>query len=414
MRVCMVSYSFYESDNRVMRYAETLAARGDEVEVISLRKPGQEKAGILNSVRVTRIQTRARNEKGKLTYLFRILAFWFRSMLLLSRRHAHKPYNFVHVHSVPDFMVFTAWVPKFFGARVVLDIHDILPEFYASKFKASHDSGIFKAMVLVERLSTAFADHVIIANDLWYKRLIERGVAAKKLTSIVNTPDLSVFARRGRARNDGRLILIYPGTLNWHQGVDIAIQAIAMVKDKLPNLEFHIYGEGESHTKLMQLAKDSGLEGRVLFHDPLPIREIAHKIEDADLGVVAKRADSFGDEAFSTKILEFMCMGVPAIVSGTSIDRYYFNDSVVQFFRSGNVEDLARCILMLAGDAPTRLAMANRAREFASEMTWDVNKAEYLRLVDSLVGGLAWESQPLSRRTKEGAVQPALQAPQQQ
>ena len=414
MKVCMVSYSFYESDNRVMRYAETLAARGDEVDVISLRKPGQEEAGTLHGVRVTRIQSRARNEKGKLTYLIRILSFWFRSMLLLSWRHLQKPYDFVHVHSVPDFMVFTAWVPKLCGTKVVLDIHDILPEFYASKFKASHDCGIFKAMVLVERLSAAFADHVIIANDLWHKRLIERGIHAKKLTSIVNTPDLSVFTRQGRTRKGGKLVLIYPGTLNWHQGVDIAIRAIAVVKDKLPNLEFHIYGEGESHSGLMLLAKELGLEDRVRFYDPLPIREIAHEIEEADLGVVAKRADSFGDQAFSTKILEFMCMGVPAIVSGTSIDRYYFNESVVQFFRSGDVEDLARCILMLASDTPARLALADRAREFAYEMTWDVNKAEYLRLVDSLVGGLSWDPLPASRKAKDAAVQPALHASQGQ
>lgn len=36
MKVCMVAYSFYENDNRVMRYAEALAARGDEVEVLAL------------------------------------------------------------------------------------------------------------------------------------------------------------------------------------------------------------------------------------------------------------------------------------------------------------------------------------------------------------------------------------------
>ncbi len=44
----------------------------------------------------------------------------------------------------------------------------------------------------------------------------------------------------------------------------------------------------------------------------------------ADLGIVPKRAAGFGDEAFSTKILEFMALGVPVIASETQIDRYYF------------------------------------------------------------------------------------------
>jgi len=386
MRVCMVAYSFYESDNRVMRYAETLAARGDAVEVISLRRSGQEKTGIIQGVRVCRVQERTRNEKGKLSYLLRILAFFLRAMLLLSWRQVRKPYQLIHVHSVPDFLVFTAWFPKLLGAKVVLDIHDILPEFYASKFGSDLNSSMFKALVAVEWLSTSFADHVIIANDLWHKRLLLRGVPANKCTAIVNTPDLSVFARQGKTRKDDKIVLIYPGTLNWHQGVDITIRAVASLRDKLPTLEFHVYGEGDARHALMELARELGVEDRILFHDACPIREVARKIEEADLGVVAKRADSFGDEAFSTKILEFMCMGVPAIIASTSIDRYYFNDSIAQFFPSGDVDELARCILRLSHDKAGSGAMAKRASEFTRNMTWDVHSKKYLRIVDDLVG----------------------------
>ena len=40
MRVCMVAYTFYEGDNRVRRYAETLVKRGDTVDAIVLRQDG--------------------------------------------------------------------------------------------------------------------------------------------------------------------------------------------------------------------------------------------------------------------------------------------------------------------------------------------------------------------------------------
>ena len=42
MRICMLTYSFYESDNRVLRYATTLAQRGDSVDVLALRRIGDE------------------------------------------------------------------------------------------------------------------------------------------------------------------------------------------------------------------------------------------------------------------------------------------------------------------------------------------------------------------------------------
>ena len=64
----------------------------------------------------------------------------------------------------------------------------------------------------------------------------------------------------------------------------------------------------------------------------IPLEEIAKIMAQADLGVVPKRSEGFGNEAFSTKTLEFMALGVPVLASGTKIDHYYFNDSVVEFF----------------------------------------------------------------------------------
>ena len=45
----MLAYSFYDGDNRIRRYAETLALCGDVVDAISLRRPEQAKRGILRA-----------------------------------------------------------------------------------------------------------------------------------------------------------------------------------------------------------------------------------------------------------------------------------------------------------------------------------------------------------------------------
>ena len=59
-------------------------------------------------------------------------------------------------------------------------------------------------------------------------------------------------------------------------------------------------------------------------------------IENADLGIVPKRSIGFGNEAFSTKILEFMAMGIPVIVPDTEVDTYYFDEKVAKFFRAND------------------------------------------------------------------------------
>jgi len=63
---------------------------------------------------------------------------------------------------------------------------------------------------------------------------------------------------------------------------------------------------------LIALAEELGLNGSVRFFNPLRHPANRDVMAEADLGVVPKRADSFGNEAYSTKIMEFMSLGVPA------------------------------------------------------------------------------------------------------
>jgi glycosyltransferase involved in cell wall biosynthesis len=383
----MVAYTFYETDNRVMRYAETLAKRGDEVDVIALY--WKDKGTLTrNGVRVLRIQKRIPNEKSKFTYLFRISMFFVRAMILLSLNHLRRPYKLFHIHSVPDFLVFTAWLPKMMGAKIILDIHDLLPEFYASKFLGTGKSRVFDALLWVEKISCAFADHVILPNHLWMQRLQTRSVPISKCSVILNYPDPSMFCRRGRTRDDGRFVMLYPGTLFEHQGLDVAVRAFAKIKDLVPEADFHIRGSGPARDGIEALVKERHLEDRVLFLPGKPIWEIAQVMEDSDLAVVPKRKDSFGNEAFSTKILEFMAVGVPLLISDTAVDLYYFNDQMVTFAKSGNEDDFAEKMIKLIRDPAARRRQVRNADEFIKLNNWDVRKAEYLNLVDTLTGNL--------------------------
>jgi glycosyltransferase involved in cell wall biosynthesis len=386
-RICMVTHSFYESDNRVTRYAEALAGRGDEVEVLALRRdPTIPRQQTIAGVTVHRLQMRpGKNEKAKLDYLFPLLRFLFVSAGWLARNHRRKPYDLIHVHNIPDFLVFSAWYPKWAGAKVLLDIHDIVPEFYASKFAVSNDSIVIRTLKRVERSSAGFANHVILANHLWLEKYTHRSAPANKCSVFINNVDPSIFQPGTRSRADGRQIILFPGGLQSHQGIDLAIRAFQKVSEDLPNAEFHIIGDGNVKGDLMKLAKDLGLNGKVRFGQPVPVRQIAKIMADADLGVVPKRADSFGNEAYSTKIMEFMSLGVPVVVSSTKIDRYYFNDSVVRFFESGNVDALAEAILDVLQNEESRRRMVAEASKYAVENSWEVRKADYLELVDALI-----------------------------
>lgn len=384
MRVCMLVYSFYETDNRVMRYAEVLAKRGDTVDIIALRKKETSPYEKIRDVNVYRIQERRFDERSKISYLYKLIKFFVKSSIFVTKKHLKTPYDLIHVHSVPDFEVFATILPKLQGAKIILDIHDIVPEFYASKFNDSKDSALFKALVRLERISISFSNHVIISNHLWKETLLSRSVEEDKCTVIINYPDESIFYKRSRNRDNKKFIMIYPGTLGWHQGLDIAIRAFARIKDDIPEAEFHIYGRGPERNKLEHMIAELDLKNRVLIKDTIPIEQIADIMANADLGVVPKRNDPFGGEAFSTKILEFMSIGIPVIISETKIDKVYFNESVVKFFKPDDINDLAQCILSLYSDKEVCSRLRENALQFIENYRWEKRKNEYLELVDSL------------------------------
>jgi hypothetical protein len=131
--------------------------------------------------------------------------------------------------------------------------------------------------------------------------------------------------------------------------------------------------------------EELGLAERVRFTETVSIAEVAPIIENADLGVVPKRTDGFGNEALSTKVLEFMTLGVPVVVSDSKVDRYYFTDQVVTFFKGNDEASLAECLLEMVQNPAKREAQIKRADDFVRALDWDLRKSEYLALVDTLV-----------------------------
>lgn len=397
-RICMVTHSFYESDNRVTRYAEALAARGDHVDVLALRQsPGLPKQEIIEGVRLFRIQDRfGKTERSRIAYLWPMVRFLAVSCWWVARRHMQRGYDLLHVHNMPDFLVFAGWYPRLQGAKIILDIHDIVPEFYASKFRGGQLTLSTRMLKLVERRSARLAHHIIISNHLWLEKYAMRTSTADKCSVFINNVDSKVFKPKVRTRSDDRLIVLFPGGLQWHQGLDIALYAFSQVGARLPQAEFHIYGDGNMKPQLRALSQKLTLDGKVKFFDSVGVRAISRIMADADLGVVPKRADSFGNEAYSTKIMEFMSLGIPVVVSSTKIDRYYFNDSVVRFFESGNVDALAEAMVEILTNRQVREQLIANALAYAARHSWSIRKADYLRITDGLIN--------------EGAATPFLRA----
>ncbi|MFQ5769552.1 MAG: glycosyltransferase [bacterium] len=388
MNACLIAYTFYEFDFRVRRYAEALTKRGDRVDVIVLRRKGEKPHGVLKGVNIFRIQRRSSNEKGVLGYVLGVGLFFVRGTLTLFAMHLRRRYQVIHIHNVPDFLVFMGFIPKLMGARTILDIHDILPEFFCQKFDHGMDTVFAKLLLFIEKTSVHFADHVISANDIWREKIINRDqIPSKTCTTIINYPQ-QVSMQKSPSDPDKRpFTIIYPGTVSHHHGLDIAIKAISIAKKEIPSLRLDLFARSNNlkyYNSLRDLIKNLDLEQNVRFFPTVPIDRLLVICQRANIGIVPKREGIFASEALSSKILDYMATGLPVIAAKTKIAEYYFPDSMIMFFEPENPQDLARCIIELYKNPEKGQSLSDSGKQFVADNNWEAKKQIYLDLVDSL------------------------------
>lgn len=389
MNACIIAYTFYELDYRVRRYAEALVEQGYNVDVIVLRRNNEDKEGILNKVNIYRLQERSFKEKNIISFLFNQLKFFILGSMFLLTRYITKRYKIIHIHNIPDFLIFMGLIPKLTGAKLILDIHDIVPEYYCQKFNKSFDSSLVKCLLFIEKISVRFADHVIVANDIWREKVIKRdSISPNNCTTLLNYPQLKFFTNTINKQSNGKFTLIYPGTISEQHGLDVAIKTISIVKQKIQTIQLNIYVLGGSlflKNNIISMVKRLGLEENVTFFDPVPPESLGKIMAKSDIGIVPKRGGIFSDEAFSTKILEFMAAGIPVVASKTSIDKYYFDDSMIKFFEVENPGDMARCICELYEKPHLRDNLTRNSRKFIEENNWTIKKDSYFKIVSDLL-----------------------------
>ena len=396
----MVVHSHYPHDEtRVQRQAEALASQGIEVEVICLRYREEPKRDEVGGVKIHRLPVRRRRKRGSALQLFEYLAFFALAGLRLSRLHLARRFDAVQVHNLPDFLVLAALIPRLTGSKVILDIHDLMPEFHCSRFDCSLASWPARLLLLQERICTRFAHHVITVTEAWRQVLIKRGVDENRCSVVMNLADTRYFGldQAKRCNGDGSeadertgFHLIYHGTLARRYGIDLALQAVHQLRPQIPGLSFTIQGRGEDLGRLEGIRSRLKLEDCVEIQSEfLPADQLADLIRSADLGVVPYRNDLFTDGILPTKLMEYAALGVPVLAARTSGMASYFNDSMVQFFSPGDAGELAECIRTLHRHRGRLAQLADNAAEFNRTHSWQEESERYMALVRRLANGSA-------------------------
>ncbi len=417
LRVCMVVYSTYPADPRVRREAEALAGEGALVDVVCLRGEGERGLEDVRGVRVVRLPV-SRTRGGALRYAWEWGLFIAMSAAVVAWLHFVRRYTVVHVHNMPDFLVASALLPRFAGARLVLDLHDPTPEVFMTKYGIGEEHPLTRALVFLERTSIRLAHLVLTPNEAFRRLFVSRGCPARKIAIVMNSPQESVFGadvvahtrskpKRPRARGGkrGPRVLMYHGTVVERHGLGTALEAVARLRKDVPELEFRIFGDGDWVDELKGRVRELGLGACVSYRGRVPLERIAAEIPAADAGVVPNERTPFTELNLPTRIFEYLAMGRPVVAPRTRGVLDYFGEGELYLFEPGDADDLARAIGRALKPGRARTAVLARGIEVYRRHAWALEAERLVGLYERLLG-------PRSRGVAEGEGQkPGVSAP---
>ena len=343
-------FSEYPADPRPRRAAEALAREGVSVDVLCLQGNSEEpRHETIDGVDIFRVPLE-RRRGSKIGYIFQYGAFILASFTFLCRRSFAQRYDLVHVHNMPDVLVFSALVPKLLGAKVMLDLHDPMPELMLTIFKLQPQSRSVRLLKLLEKWSTGFADLVLTVNQASKRIYTSRSCAPEKVQIIMNSPDEQVFQflpvaslKQKKKGSHEPFVLMYHGSIFPRNGLDLAVDALEMARRSVPNAMLVICGDNNPFLEqVMASVRERGLEKAVSYLGRYNHRQIVEAIDKCDIGLIPNRRNTFTEMNTPTRIFEYLARGKAVIAPRAQGIKDYFTDEDILYFELGDANDLAR------------------------------------------------------------------------
>jgi glycosyltransferase involved in cell wall biosynthesis len=387
-RVLIVRQGWVPLDPRVRREMETLRLQGHTIDVVCRQRAGYPRRERAEHGTIWRLPVLP-GRGGALLYVAQYAWFMLLATIWTSVLQVRRGYDLVQVHSLPDTLVFAAWLPRLLGVPVILDLHETMPEFFATKFGLDLSHPRVRMVGAFEQQSIHFATHVLTCTDQMREAFVRRGAPAEKITVILNSADESIFIPRDRPKDKDEdvFVVVCHGTIEERYGHEEAVRAIALLRNEIPGLCLRIYGEGAHLPAVRTLVAALGIDDCVWFSNGIvPLDELLAGIGAADLGVVAIRRDAFRDLTHCNKMFDFISMRVPAVVSRTRSVEEYFDEDCFEFFESGDAADLARAIRRLWNDPARRARLVEHAAAVNEPYRWPRQQEIYRATVAAVIG----------------------------
>ncbi len=378
-KVCTIVQEYYPKDIRIMKQTKELLKNGISISIICLRDRNQPAYEQKNGLHIYRLNIR-KKRGSKLRYISEYFLFFISAFLKLNILDIQNDYDVIQINNLPDFLVFITIIQKLKGKKVILDMHEIMPEFFISKYKKSEKSLFIKVLKIVEKLSLNFADEIITVNDPIKEIFSKRDVPNKEITVVMNTVDCTVIPKFSKLKSDS-FNLVYHGTLSKIYGLDIAIKSINIITKEYKDIKFYIFGDGPEREYLDYLITKYQIDKNVFLLGHKPYEVIIDYLSKMTVGILPIRKDVFLDLTFSNKLSEYIFLKIPVVISNLNAVQYYFSKDELTYFKAESIKDLCNKLYYAYNNLEAMNTKAKKAFDKYQKIKWSVMANRYLEKI---------------------------------
>ena len=299
--------------------------------------------------------------------------------------HAHSPV----LNALP-----TLRVGRRRGIPVVYEVRALWEDAAVDHGRTREGSLRYRASRALESFALRRADHVTTICEGLRDEILARGIAADRITVIPNAVDIDEFrggaepdaALRAKLGLDGATVIGFAGSFYGYEGLDLLIEAAALLLPRVPQLKLLLVGGGFQEQALKALAAERRIADRVVFAGRVPHGEGQRYYDLIDVLAYPRHRMRLTEIVTPLKPLEAMAQGRMFVASDVGGHRELVRDGETGFlFSAGDARALAQAIEAVLARRTEWPRLSAQARRFVeAERTWARSVGRYASVYQSL------------------------------
>lgn len=170
--------------------------------------------------------------------------------------------------------------------------------------------------------------------------------------------------------------IVYVGHLIDFMGVDLAIRALPLIVQKIPNIKLEIVGGGEQLEELQRLSNKLSVKKYIKFYGWKEKKEAERIIFDGALGLAPFNTSLLTDEkiknADPAKIKDYLALGLPVIITNATVNASEIEKEKCGIIIDFSPESLANAVIKLLLDDKLRKEYRKNALKYAKQFDWNI------------------------------------------